>query len=81
GNPLKRSFLLTFGKVALASAVMGAALVAGKPLLAHMHVLLQTVLGIGGAALLYAGLLVVMRETILTEMLAKVLRKKGGNTA
>lgn len=77
GMPLKRPFLLTFGKVTVASLVMGTAFAASKPMLWHLPVLWQTVLGIGGAALLYAGTLLVLRESLLNDIVAKLRPKRA----
>ncbi|RNB90364.1 murein biosynthesis integral membrane protein MurJ [Brevibacillus fluminis] len=75
GTPVRRSFLLTCGKVTVAGIVMGAALWAVKPFLSHFHVLVQTVVGIGGAAIVYAVVLILLRESMIFDVASKFLKR------
>lgn len=77
GQPLTRPFWITSAKVTAASAIMGAAIVGGERWLHVLPVWLHLVLGITGGAAVYLLALVLLKEPLLKEVLARLLRRKA----
>ncbi len=78
GNPLRLPFVLTLLKVAVASGLMGLMLALAEPYLATLGIWLEVGIGVSAAMLLYAVVLVLLKEPLLSELLDKV-RRRGGS--
>lgn len=76
GQPLAKAFWITCLKVTVASALMGAAILAGESFLAGLPVGIHLLLGVSGGAIVYVLVLIVTKEPLLGEILDKLLRRK-----
>ncbi|MGC5326368.1 murein biosynthesis integral membrane protein MurJ [Brevibacillus sp. SYSU BS000544] len=81
GQPLTKSFWVTSIKVLIASALMGAAIIGGESLLLGLPVWLHLLIGVTVGAGIYLLTLLVLKEPLLKEIVAKLLRKKQASGA
>jgi len=76
--PVNRTFLATCARTAGAAGVMSLAIWQAEAFLGKLPLWLHLSAGIAGAALLYFAVLMVLREPLMKEVLAKLLRRKQG---
>jgi putative peptidoglycan lipid II flippase len=81
GRPVARTFWTTAWKVALASVLMALVILFAEPWLALLPLWLHLAAGIGVAALLYGGMLLLLREPLVKEVIGKALRLKQQRAA
>ncbi|GAA4704642.1 murein biosynthesis integral membrane protein MurJ [Brevibacillus fulvus] len=77
GRPVRANFLLTAGKVLIASLVMGAAISLWEPVLAMLPLVVHLVLGIGAGAVVYGVVLFLTREPLVSELAGKVWKRRS----